>query len=44
MIASKGFVLRDPEDDVGDLVRSVVEDESRSVALIPSAEEELAAA
>jgi hypothetical protein len=45
MTASKGFLF--PPEAVAeeeDLVRSVVEDERRSVAVIPPAEEELAAA
>lgn len=42
MMASKG--LDAAEDGDGDLLRSVVEDESRSVALEPSADEEPLAA
>lgn len=42
MIASKGFLgAADPDPEV-DLLKSVVEDDRRSVALMPSPEEELA--
>lgn len=45
MTASKGAVeLEDPAPDVAVLVRSVVDEESKSVALMPSPDEELVAA
>lgn len=44
MIASKGFVEAVVDDCAGALPRSALEEDKRSVALIPSAEEELFAA